>query len=349
VTAGGSGWTWLIDHWRLKLLAVFLAVILFGTVAFAQNPITVRTISVKITSYEITDQSLVLIDFPTHVVVHAVGLANAVDPLSADDIAATMDLSKLSAPSGPPKPVRVAVSVQTATQGVTLQESSIPVLVTLDSITSVTLPIEVTDEPQPGTTIDSVAIHRHGTNDTVSSVAVTGAASLLDGLKAFVDLGQIAGSTDVTDKPIQFRDKTGKTVKWPPPTIPLGSLDISSVDANVVAHQTQQQKDVAAVPSVTGTPACGYAIAGITVTPSFVTLSGDVPSLNAAGTSIALNSIDITGATGNVSSSERVTPPGNVTVAPGSVRVTIQIKQIASCTAASPPPPPSPTPQPTPT
>lgn len=349
MSGGAFGWTWLTDHWRLKLLSAFLAVILFGTVAFAQNPITVRTIPVPITSYQITDQSLVLIKFPTHVNVQVVGLASAIDPLRPDDIAAAMDLNKVTAPSGPPQTIQVFVNVRTVSAGVTLQQSSIAALVTIDSLDSIALPLQVTYQLQPGTTVDKVVMYRHGTSQAATSVSVTGASSLLDGLKAFVDLGQIAGSTDFEDVHIQFQDKTGKAYKiWPPATIPLATLDFPSVDGSLTAHQTQQSKQVAAVPSVTGTPACGYAISGIVVTPSLVTVTGDFPSVTAAGDSIALNSIDITGATGNVSSSEKVSAPASTTVAPASVRVTVQIKQVASCAPASPPPSPGPSPSATP-
>jgi YbbR domain-containing protein len=344
----GTRWAWLTDHWRLKLLSAILAVIMFGTVAFAQNPITVRTVHVRISSYQITDQQLVLIEFPTHVDVHAVGLADAVDPLTPDDVAAAMDLSKVAAPSGPPQKIQVAVNVRTVAPGVTLQETSVPVLVTVDSLNTASIPIQVADQPAPGVSVTKVAIDRHGSTDPVSSVSVTGPTSLLDGLKALVDLGTIEGGTEFLGAPLKFQDKTGKTIKWPPATIPLGSVDISSVDVTVTAHQTQQQKQVAPAATITGSPACGYSLAGISINPSLVTLTGDVPSLTAAGESIALTAVDITGATSNITSRQKLTAPTGTTVNPSTVTVTVSIKQVAACTPASPLPA-SPTPQPTPT
>jgi YbbR domain-containing protein len=317
----GTRWAWLTDHWRLKLLSAILAVIMFGTVAFAQNPITVRTLHVRISSYQITDQQLVLIEFPTHVDVHAVGLADAVDPLTPDDVAAAMDLSKVAAPSGPPQKIQVAVNVRTVAPGVTLQETSVPVLVTVDSLNTASIPIQVADQPAPGVSVTKVAL---------------------------VDLGTIEGGTEFLGAPLKFQDKTGKTIKWPPATIPLGSVDISSVDVTVTAHQTQQQKQVAPAATITGSPACGYSLAGISINPSLVTLTGDVPSLTAAGESIALTAVDITGATSNITSRQKLTAPTGTTVNPSTVTVTVSIKQVAACTPASPLPA-SPTPQPTPT
>ncbi len=342
---GGPAWAWLKDHWRLKLLSAILAVILFGTVAFAQNPITVRTLHVRITSYQITDQNLILIKYPTHVDVQVVGLADAIDPLTPDDVEAVMDLSKASAPTGSPQTIQVSVNVRTVASGVTLQQGSIPVFVTVDDLTSAALPIQVTDQPASGVTVDKVVMDRHGTTDPVSSVSVTGPASLLDGLKAYVDLGPIEGTTEFPGAPVKFQDKTGKVLKWPPATIPLGSLDVPSVDVYVTAHQTQQQRQVGLSLATSGQPACGYAVSGITLAPTFVTLTGDVSSLAAAGDSITLNSVDISGATANVVSTQRLVAPASTTVSPASVRITIAIKQVASCTPAAPP---TPTPTPTP-
>lgn len=347
-TGGRLGF--LTDHWRLKLLSAFLAVVLFGTVAFAQNPITVRTLHVPISSYQITDQNLVLINnYPRFVVVQVVGLADAINPLHADDVSATMDLSKVTAPNGPPQQVQVSVNVRTVAPGVTLQESSVPVLVTVDSITTTSLAIDVRDQTTTGVTVTGTVIHAHGTTNPVSTVSVTGASSIVDGLKAFVDLKQIEGNAEFPDAQVEFQDKTGKTIKWPPPTIPLGSVDIPSVDVKVTTQRQQQQEQIAAaIPPITTDPACGYAVAAVDVSPKLVTLTGDVGSLSAAGATISLNPVDITGATGTVVSRQKIVAPAGTTASPTTVTVTVTIRQVASCTPASPVPSPTPQPSPSP-
>jgi hypothetical protein len=346
VTTGGSGWALLTDHWRLKALSAVLAVILFGTVAFAQNPITVRTLSVRITGYQNADPSLVLIKYPTHVEVQAVGLADAVNPLTPDDIVASMDLSKVAVPTDQPQTVQVNVAVRTVAPGVTLQQSSIPVYITVDHKTSASIPIQVIDQAVPGLTVDSVVVDRPGTTDPVSSVSLSGAASIVETLKALVDLGPLDGGGNFVGLNVTFEDSSGKTVKWPPATIPLATADLTTVDVHVAAHQTQQQKQVAALVTLSGSPACGYAVAGITVAPALVTLTGDATSLGAAGSSIALSTVDITGATSTVVSRQKVSVPANTTVSPATVTVTVTLKQVASCTPASPQVTPSSAPSP---
>lgn len=344
MTTGGSGWSFLTDHWRLKLLSGLLAVILFGTVAFAQNPITVRTLHVRVTGYEKAAPDLVLIKFPSRVDVQTVGLADAVNALTPDDIVATVDLGRVAVPADQPQTVQVNVAVRTVAPGVTLQQSSIPEYITVDRVDSASIPIQVVDQPVSGLTIDSAVVYRAGTTTPVSTVSLTGPASIVDTLKGYVDLGPLDGGGNFLGLNLKFEDSSGKPVKWPPPTIPLSTADFTSVDVHVTAHQTQQQKQVAPLVAVTGSPACGYAVGGIAVSPTLITLTGDVTSLSAAGDSISLNAVDITGATATVTSRQKVSVPAGTTATPATVTVTITLKQVTSCTPASPQPAPSPSP-----
>ena len=40
--------SWITDDWRLKVLALALAVMMLGAVAFSQNPPTTRTLTVPL-------------------------------------------------------------------------------------------------------------------------------------------------------------------------------------------------------------------------------------------------------------------------------------------------------------
>jgi len=40
--------SWITEDWRLKLLALGLAVVMLGAVAFSQNPPTIKTLSVPL-------------------------------------------------------------------------------------------------------------------------------------------------------------------------------------------------------------------------------------------------------------------------------------------------------------
>lgn len=344
-----SRWGLITDHWRLKSLALVLAVLLFGAVAFAQNPITVRTIAaVSINGYSNESPDLVLVNFPRTVDVQIVGLASAVNPVKQDDIRAVMDLSNVKAPAdgAPTQRVKVNVNVEVAAQGVSLQQSVIPVYITVDRISQRTLPLNVITDPAPGVTIDKTIVLDHATQAPVSNVTLTGAANTINGLTAFVDVGSIEGGLFSPAAPIKYRDAGGHAVPWPPATIPAGTSDVGSVDITITAHQNLQQKTVPILTPLTGSPACGYEVSGISVSPNqTVSLTG-TPGDLAKLSSITLSAIDVSGSTSTVTSRQQVPLPPDLTslqVTPTSVTVNITVKQSFTCAAASPTPTPVPT------
>lgn len=343
---------WLLDHWRLKVLAVVLALVLFGAVAFAQNPVTVRTMTVPINSYLNENPDLVILNYPKTVDVQLVGLANVVNPVKPDDIRTVMDLTRVQPPAeGATRTeiVKVYVNAQVAAQGVTLQQSSIPLYVTVDRISTVQLPLQIDSPTASGVTIDKTVVLDHATQQPVAGVTVTGPQTVLAGLTAFVDLGAVQGSLFSSAAPVQFKDRAGRIVKWPLPTIPPPTLDVGTVDVSITAHQNFQQKVVSLLEYPSGQPACGYEISGITITPNpTVTLTGTETDL-AKVSSLTLNPVDVTNATGNVTSRQPVIVPPSATslqVTPSTVTVTIGIKQAATCAPASPQPTPSSSPTP---
>ncbi|HEX9561335.1 MAG TPA: hypothetical protein VGA76_08885, partial [Candidatus Dormibacteraeota bacterium] len=68
--------SWITDDWRLKLLAVGLAVLMLGAVAFSQNPPTSITMKVGI-NYSVPS-GLILINPPKQTTVTVSGLADLV-------------------------------------------------------------------------------------------------------------------------------------------------------------------------------------------------------------------------------------------------------------------------------
>jgi YbbR domain-containing protein len=343
--------TWLVDHWRLKALALGLALVLLGTVAFSQNPIRVVTLPAKISSYQITDPDLVLLTYPKTVAVTVVGLQDAVNAMGPDAVTATMDLTKVTHPTGAPKTVAVNIYPKIAAQGVSLeQDQPISVFVTVDSLDSRTVSIEPRVQAASGWTVNKTALTDPTTGQPVQFVQVTGPASEVDTLKAFVAYGEAidVSTTDVTNLPVRFEDQAGREVRWPPPTIPLGTVDTRIVNLEVDAHLIYQEKQVPVFVTITGQPACGYEPSQVTYAPSRqVVLTGPPDAL--AGLNNLAVSVDVTGATGNVKSQQTLqAPPGVISVAPSSVTVTIDMTQAFSCTVPPPTPTPAPTPSPTP-
>lgn len=349
-----TGWALITDHWRLKSLSVALALVLFGAVAFAQNPVTVRTMTVPINSFLNESSDLVLVSYPKTVDIQLVGLASAVNPVKPDDIRTVMDLSGVRAPAqgAAPQRIKVNVNVQVSAQGVSLQESQVQLFVTIDRATTTQLPLQVLTIPAAGVTIDKTVVVDHATQSPVSQVTVSGPANLLKGLSAFVNVGQVQGGLFSQALPVQFRNAAGRRVSWPPAFIPEPTIDVGTVDVTITAHQNLQQKTVPVLTPLTGTPACGYEPGLITVSPSqTVTVTGTVTDL-ARISSITLNAIDVSGASSNVTSKQPLTLPSDLPslqVSPASVTVNVSMKQVYTCTAPSPQPSPSVTPSTAPT
>ena len=356
-------WTWVTDHWRLKALSVVLALILFGTVAFAQNPITVKTLSVRISSYQITDQNLVLIQYPSRIGVTVIGLADAVNAMTVDAVTATMDLTHVTAPAPgtPPKTVQVNIYPKIAAQGVSLEQNQpISTYVTVDALLAdVAIPLTVRPlQPGPGYTVSQIQVLDDSgaqLKDLKQIVHVTGPSSLIEGLAAYVEYDQTITATkiDINNLPIHFENKAGQEVKWPPATVPLSSVDVRDLNLQVILQQGSAEVQVPVNISVDGTPACGYQVSGLnwSVPGQLVTLTG-TPGVLANYSVVNLRQpLNVQGRTSSVSITQPVfaTTPKNVSVSPTSVTVTAVITQVFTCTPSSPAPVTSPSPLPTPT
>jgi len=94
------------------------------------------------------------------------------------------------------------------------------------------------------------------------------------------------------------------------------------------------EKTLPVRPRITGEPAPGYQIAGLSSDPLVVTVVGAEADL-ANLTELALEPLDITGATSTVTQTRRVTPVSNVTLGRESVVVEIKVEPI-QCGSSSP-------------
>jgi len=70
-------WNLITDDWRLKLLALGLAILMLGAVAFAQNPPTTGNLTVGL-NYTFGGANVILLNPPTRINVSYSGLADAI-------------------------------------------------------------------------------------------------------------------------------------------------------------------------------------------------------------------------------------------------------------------------------
>ena len=130
--------SWIVANWRLKLLALLLAVGLLMAVAFSENPVEAKTVPVGV-QYVNKPDALVLVQPPPKVNVSVFGLRDAVERVQSSAVGVTVDLSGSKA--GPNQTFYGRIKV--IGSGVTAQSDPVAVLLTIDTYERALLDIDV--------------------------------------------------------------------------------------------------------------------------------------------------------------------------------------------------------------
>jgi YbbR domain-containing protein len=310
-------------NWRLKVACTLLALLTWIGVVYAGNPPETRTVAVHVPQ----DQSFIPARF---VLVHAipdltVRLGGSRDSLNAFNPSfLTVSVNwKAVTHAGVQA---IPVSISNSDPSVELIDAPTAVQAELDSLDSVSVPvIVVTTTPPQGYVIAAQST-------APDAVTVAGPHRELVGLQARV-------SVDLTNQKTNFVQDKADVFIYDAHGSKLGDVGVTPpqvrIEISIAAAQTSRASAV--VPSVTGRVAAGHQLAGISVDPLTVVLSGPQDLLNALD-SISTQSISLNGVFGNITVTVSLTPPPGVTASPSSVTVTILVTTL-----------PTPTPTPTPT
>ena len=302
----------ITDDWRLKLLAIGLAVLMLGAVAFAQNPPTTKSFTVPI-SYQV-GPDLVLINPPTTTTVTVRGLADLIATTKSDSIVAVVDASK----ANPGPDVQLNVVAKSLVSGVNPVQNPPPFVVNIDRLSVSTLTVQVVDHAAADwevTKADALC------PTTPCVVHFTGPASWEVNLKAVaVFPNPISNSTyDVLTWPVSLQQ--GNTTLDPSrflQTVPLSGLDISNVSLHIEARTGTTSRSVALVDSApVHPPPAGYHVTGVVIAPVTVVLTGPADKL-ALIQYLSLPAVDLSSSTTNASFSVQIPFPNGMS---GSVAV----------------------------
>ena len=310
--------SWIFQNWQLKFLALVLSLGLFVAVAFQQNPLTNAQIKAPVV-YDVLSPSQSIIGAPPTVPVNVTGTRANVLLASANNISVHVDASRLKngsqVVSGKPK-----VSVP----GVSTVDDQVPFTITVDDRATVTIPIEARINYSEGwkPVTDKILV-------TPKQLTFVGAASELKDVKAFVAPASPIGvsSADIPSLPIQL-EKNGRPFPPPTDTIPPTTIDSTlNASLHVEAQKPNQTRHVPLTETPTGTPAPGYRITAVDISPLFIDVVGSVDDLTNIN-SVTLPALSVDNATGTFSRNVRVnTLPPNVTSSTSSVTVTITIQK----------------------
>jgi YbbR domain-containing protein len=319
----------ITDDWRLKLLAVGLAVLMLGAVAFSQNPPTTKAFTVPI-SYQV-GPDLVLINPPTTTTVTVNGLADLIATTKSDSIVAVVDASK----ANPGPEVRLNVVAKSLVDGVRVVQNPPPFAVNIDRLSVSTLTVQVVDHAAAGwevTKADALC------PATPCVVHFSGPASWEVNLKAVaVFPNPISNSTyDVLTWPITLQQGNinldpGRFLQ----TVPLSNLDTLSVSLHIEARTGTTSRSVALVDSPpVHPPPAGYRVTGVVIAPVTVVLTGPADKL-ALVQNLSLPSVDLSSSTSNATFSVQIPFPSGMS---GSVAVAKITYLISANPNASPSP-----------
>ena len=319
----------ITDDWRLKLLAVGLAILMLGAVAFSQNPPTQKTLTNVSIGYTV-GPDIVVINPPTKTNVTVTGLADALTSVNSSSVAASFDLTK----AAPGPNVHVNLVVRALTTGVQVQNPIVPQVLNIDRLASITLPVTV--RTQRVTSGWQVTKTEARCPIAPCSVVFRGPATWESNLAAFADFTDAVqqNSYDVLTQQVLLV-QNGQPLDLTRRTEPLVTLDPPSVAIHIEAKTGTTSRQVILIDSPpTHGPATGFRVTNVTVDPITIVISG-VPDALAKVTTITLGAVDLSGATSNKTFRVTITFPADIT---GSVAVANVTYTISANPNASPPP-----------
>jgi YbbR domain-containing protein len=325
--------SWITDDWRLKLLALGLAVLMLGAVAFSQNPPT--SIPLKVGIIYTVPPGLILINPPKQTTVTVRGLADLVSATNALNTAATADVSKATS-TGPT--VQVNLVGKSVIKDVTVEAS--PIVLNIDTRSVIQLAV-VARIPHGAATGWSILKQEAQCAGPPPPCTVTfnGPASWEENLKAYADYPlPVAGSlNDFPSAPVAL-EQNGTPLDYVNAyTVPKLGVDIKTVSIHIEAKSgtTSRQVTLIDAPPSNPPPAC-YRVTNIADDPETIVISGPsdaVPNI----TTITLPAVDLSQHTSDFTF--RITIPAlpaGVTGSAATARVTYSISKNPNCTPPSP-------------
>jgi YbbR domain-containing protein len=315
-------------NWRLKLVAVFFACTTWSVVAYAGNPVKVLDVTaVPIQAGPPPNGWLMVSQLPA-VTISVTGLQANLSNFKANSLHASLDLTKAHLGEN-----LFHLRVDNTDPHVTVnQVAPASVDVILDQRDTVTKKVDVRLTNSPNNCC--VAQNAKATSNP-DMVRLTGPKSAVAKAQPFVVVDVTEARTDVQislDVQLDGLDKK---------SAPLLTVEPKQVQATVPV--TQVKKRATAVPHEvhTGSPAAGYQLVDVKVSPDTIIIEGD-PGIIATISSIDTDPINIGNATGDVVQTVNLRPPAGVTIV-GVSRVTVHYF-ISKNPAVQPTPTPSATP-----
>lgn len=301
----------LFHNWPLKLAAIVLATMLYAGLVVSQS---VQELPSSIAVVPTLPKDAVLAaSLPEVTRIRYITLGDASARASADSFRATIDLSDVN-PSARTTFVRIDVKAVDARFAVVDYEPR-GINVQLDPLVSKKVPVRVAQGTPP------VGLEVRPAVITPEMVTVRGAASVIDRVvearaDVVIEPNGLDIDRDIDLIPVDVQNNRLTPVQVNPAT----------AHVRIAVFSDRETRPLPVSPIVTGTPAAGYEIASVTVTPLLVSVEGDADQLVGL-LSADTESISVSGATQDVVKDAALAlPAGVLPVGRSTVHVTIVLR-----------------------
>ncbi len=318
-------WNIITNDWRLKLLALGLAVLMLGAVAFSQNPPTFKDLTVPIGYPNIpVDSQIVAINPPLTAKVRVTALADVLQSVTPQSVAATFDLTKVSAGADQ----HVNLTVKAVDSRVQVVNPVVPYVLNIDKRVALKLDVHVrTPRITSGWTVTKSEARCLGASSgTACQVTFTGPASYETNLQAYVDFPiPVEQNTFVFPNQPVYLEQNGQRFDLGRNTQPAMTLDPLNVNVYVEAATVTSSRQVTLIDAqpVHG-PAQGYRVTNVTVNPITVVINGKPGDL-AGVTTITLPQVDLSGRTSDATFQVAIPYPNGTDGPVKNARITYSI------------------------
>lgn len=263
---------------------------------------------------------------PQTVTVRASVPGDATDKVTSAWFRATINVSGQKTP-GTALYTVVVTSLQPNVTVVQVIPSALPV--TLDVIATRSLPIQ----PIFQGNVPSGYVYSQSPvlDNSASTVTITGPETILQQIASVTYIVRLDSRKATFHDVVNLVPQNAQGGDVPTDDLQLSPKTVGFTEA---IEQQATTRAVAVVPKMTGQPAEGYVVAGITVNPAQVVLVGNPSVLDALPTSLSTDTVDVTNATANVTKTVSVQAPKDTSiVGDAKVQVTIKVQEIPSSVA----------------
>ena len=301
----------LFHNWPLKLAAIVLATMLYAGLVVSQSVQELPSSLAVVPT--LPDDAVLRANLPQVTRIRYITLGDASARASADSFEATIDLSDVDPGT---RSTFVQIDVEALDPRFTVVDyEPRGINVQLDPLVSKEVPVRVSQ----GTTPTGLEIRPAIASPEV--VTVRGAASVIDQVvearaDVVIEPNGLDIDRDIDLIPVDIQNNRLTPVQVTPATARV----------RIFVFSNRETRPLPVTPFVTGTPAAGYEIASISVSPLVISVEGDadeIVPLSSADT----EPISISGATQDVvKDAALVLPPGVLPLGQATVRVTITLR-----------------------